>query len=225
MLILSLFLIAGCGGNKARQEREAALAEQVQKALEDQGKTIVVGNEEPEENVPDPEPTLPADTPEPENPFGDLDVNTNLKDIATFGKDMKFIVGSENPSKDITTILNIKSLFMKYNLETGDAIMDKEANDLTTKNYFVIGSPCGNSVAATLLKKYIDKKGDCHIFRSGEAWVRVIPTSKTNFAIYIGGDDSAETERAAMLLGNFNYYAVHGDFVRVGGTVENPSIE
>ena len=220
--IIAALLISGCKvGSTDRAAKEAELAYKIKEALEKNGTTVEIVTDGSEEDI-----NETAGQPEkPEETAPGFELNADLKDLDEFGKSMNFIVGKNNPPKDVVTVVNLKSLFMKYELETGDALLDTEITGYANKNYFVIGSPCGNAVAAKLLKKYVDDKGGCHIFNEGEAWIRLIPTSKETFAVYVGGDNSNETEKAAMVLGNFNYYAVHGDLVRIGGTAENPSIQ
>ena len=115
----------------------------------------------------------------------------------------------------IATSLDIQLLLILTNV---DGLFDRNPKE----NGAVLINEIGDIEKC---KKYVDDKGGCHIFNEGEAWIRLIPTSKETFAVYVGGDNSNETEKAAMVLGNFNYYAVHGDLVRVGGTAENPSIQ
>ncbi|HLC46563.1 MAG TPA: hypothetical protein VJI75_02370 [Candidatus Nanoarchaeia archaeon] len=223
--IFIIFLISGCTGSQVRALREAELEKKMGEALEKKNITVDDAQNASENIAAQNNITLPAQSLMENKSDEYLPPIADLKDIATFGKGMKFIIGRKSPSKDIVTVLNLKSLFMKEKLETGDAIMDNEATDYKSKNYFVVGSPCNNTIAAELLKSYIAKAGSCHIFRQGEAWIRIIPTSDKNYAVYFGGDNAVDTEKAAMALGNYNYYALHGDKVKIEGSVESPIVD
>ena len=217
-LIFLVLLTTSCTiGSTARAQKEAELNEKMKEVFEREGMEIVP-LDGPEEPVPEPieEPEI-QENPEANQTGQAFAVNGDLKDILEFGQKMEFIIGTDNPSKDVTTVINLKALFIPQFVAAGDAILDKEMKDIGVKNYFVVGSPCGNTVAAKPFAEKITAKGDCHSFPEGEAWIALIPTSKEKFAVYLGGDNSTETEKAAMVLGNFNYYAVHGELIRVNG--------
>ncbi|MBU0536339.1 MAG: hypothetical protein KKE20_05200 [Nanoarchaeota archaeon] len=155
----------------------------------------------------------------------EYDLEYSLADLdEVLDRGFFFIVGNKAPAMDVVTISEIQADLRDLNLETGNAKLADEVSDYTTEDYIVIGSPCDNPIAAKLLAKEIAEKGDCNIFDTGAAWIKIFKTSPDNIAIFVGGDRPVYTRIAGSVLGNFEDYGLVGTAVEVTGPADRPSV-
>jgi len=168
-------------------------------------------------------PTAAPGNNETEEPPGTL--TADLSQFKSFGGGMEFIVGNKAPASDVMTIINMKSKLAGKGLDTGKTMLSSEISNYKNDNYFVFGSPCDNPVAAELFAKNIQSKGSCQIFEPAEGVIRLIPTSGSNFVMYIGGNSPDTTKKAAKAVEDFDIYRLRGTYVKVTGTIDAIQIE
>ena len=86
--------------------------------------------------------------------------------------------------------------------------------DVTAVNAIVVGGPCANSAAATLM----GNPENCVAgFEPGKAMVKLFENGN-KVALLVAGYSSDDTRRAARVLANHADYDLSGDEVVISGT-------
>lgn len=99
-------------------------------------------------------------------------------------------------------------------INVGAAKLDTEVEDIGAVNAIVVGGPCANSAAATLM----GNPENCAAgFEPGKAIVKLFE-NQGHVALLVAGYDALDTRRAARVLANHADYALSGDEVVVTGT-------
>ncbi len=105
------------------------------------------------------------------------------------------------------------------------AVLDSEVTDPMEKNLIVVGGPCVNTVAATLM----GNPSDCTAgFEEGKAIIKLFNHDNGKVALLVAGYSAMDTRRAAMVLADYKDYAsnLKGTEVVVSGTdLTNINIE
>ena len=102
-------------------------------------------------------------------------------------------------------------------IQVGTAKLDSDISDIAAQNLLVVGGPCANSVAATLM----GNPSDCaEGFVDGEAILKLWSQDNGNVALLVAGYSAADTRRASKVIANYKDYAeeLKGDEVKVKGT-------
>jgi len=90
-------------------------------------------------------------------------------------------------------------------IPVGMAVLDKDAT-IGNNNLIVVGGPCANTVAATLL----GNPADCTSgFEAGKAKIKLF-TSGTKVSLLVAGYGAMETQGASRVLSNFEDYTLSG---------------
>ncbi|MEM2121452.1 MAG: S-layer protein [Candidatus Woesearchaeota archaeon] len=96
-------------------------------------------------------------------------------------------------------------------------VLDREVSDYKAQNLIVVGGPCVNSIAATLMPYTTD----CwEGFTPGKALIKLFEHPNGNVALLVAGYSADDTRRAARVLANYKDYAskLKGTEVVVTGT-------
>ncbi len=105
------------------------------------------------------------------------------------------------------------------------AVLDSEVTDPMDKNLIVVGGPCVNTVAATLM----GNPSDCTAgFEQGKAIIKLFNHDNGKVALLVAGYSAEDTRRAALALADYKDYAdkLKGTEVIVSGTdLTNINIE
>ncbi len=110
-------------------------------------------------------------------------------------------------------------------INPGVAVLDSEIQDPMDKNIVVVGGPCVNTVAATLLGNPSDCKSG---FEQGKAMIKLFNHDNGKVALLVAGYAAMDTRRAARVLADYKDYAsqLKGTEVIVSGTdLTNINIE
>lgn len=102
-------------------------------------------------------------------------------------------------------------------IQVGTAKLDTAITDVAAQNLLVMGGPCANSVAATLM----GNPANCaEGFVEGEAMIRLFSQSNGNVAMLVAGSSAMDTRRASKVVSNYRDYkdSLMGDEVKVKGT-------
>ncbi len=103
-------------------------------------------------------------------------------------------------------------------LNVGAAKLDSEISDVGANNLIVVGGPCANKVAATVLGKTFPACGADSGIDAGTAVLQEVVQSSGKVALVAAGYDAADTRRATKVLGNYDTYQLSGAKVIVTGT-------
>lgn len=99
-------------------------------------------------------------------------------------------------------------------IAVGAAVLDTEVTDYTAQNLIVVGGPCANSVAATLM----GNPADCAAgFEQGKAIIKLYEQNG-HVAILVAGYSGMDTRRASRVLAQYSKYALSGTEMVVVGT-------
>jgi hypothetical protein len=99
-------------------------------------------------------------------------------------------------------------------ISVGAAKLASEVADITAINAIVVGGPCANAAAATLM----GNPEDClEGFTEGKAIIKLYENGD-NVAILVAGMTALDTRRASRVLANYKDYALSGKEVEVSGT-------
>ncbi len=105
------------------------------------------------------------------------------------------------------------------------AVLDSEVTDPMDKNLIVVGGPCVNTIAATLM----GNPSDCTAgFEPGKAIIKLFNHDNGKVALLVAGYSAEDTRRAALALADYKDYAdkLKGTEVIVSGTdLTNINIE
>ncbi|MGC8929377.1 MAG: S-layer protein [Candidatus Woesearchaeota archaeon] len=83
-------------------------------------------------------------------------------------------------------------------------VLDKEVSNYQAQNLIVVGGPCVNSIAATLMPYTTD----CwEGFTPGKAIIKLFEHSNGNVALLVAGYSADDTRRASKVLANYKDYA------------------
>ncbi|HSU73259.1 MAG TPA: hypothetical protein VLJ21_05425 [Candidatus Binatia bacterium] len=102
-------------------------------------------------------------------------------------------------------------------IPVGSAKLDKDISDVGAQNLIVVGGPCANSVAASLM----GNPADCaEGFKEGEGIIKLYKASSGKVAVLAAGYSALDTRRVTRVLSNFKEYAsqLKGTEVKVKGT-------
>lgn len=108
--------------------------------------------------------------------------------------------------------------FTLSKLNVGAAKLDTEISDVAANNLIVVGGPCANRVAATVLGKTFPACGADSGITANTGIIKEVAQSTGKVALVVAGWESADTRRATRVLANFDQYALSGSMVTVTGT-------
>ncbi len=105
--------------------------------------------------------------------------------------------------------------FVVQKIEVGAAKLASEVSDVTAQNSIVVGGPCANTAAATLM----GNPADCtEGFEEGKAMIKLYENANGNVALLVAGYSALDTRRASVVLANFADYKLTGKEASVAGT-------
>ncbi len=90
-----------------------------------------------------------------------------------------------------------------------------------TGNYIVVGGPCVNSIAATLLKSGADCKAG---FVEGEATVKLFEQSNGKVALLVAGMTALDTRRATRVLNDYKTHQAAGTLTGTSVVVKGKTL-
>jgi hypothetical protein len=102
-------------------------------------------------------------------------------------------------------------------IPVGSAKLDKDIADTGAQNLIVVGGPCANTVAASLM----GNPADCtQGFKEGEGIIKLYSASSGKVALLAAGYSALDTRRVTRVLSNYKDYAssLKGSEVKVKGT-------
>ncbi|MBD3313788.1 hypothetical protein GF345_05070 [Candidatus Woesearchaeota archaeon] len=230
IVILLLMLSTGCQESDDKDEEENFSEDQAAEENTGGGADESVnetGDEEPQENetsdvADDEDDAEPEPQPDPEPEYELVHTLADIDEI--FQDDFFFIVGNQAPAMDVVTISEIQVALRDLDIQTGTAELADEVDDISAKNYIVVGNPCDNPAAAELMSDEIEEQDDCNVLESGTAQIRLFKTSPDSIAILVSGDRPVYTRIAGDVLGNFDEYPLTGTAVEIRGPADNPSL-
>ncbi|MFT4343587.1 MAG: S-layer protein, partial [Candidatus Woesearchaeota archaeon] len=93
-------------------------------------------------------------------------------------------------------------------IEVGRSVLDTEITNVAADNLIVVGGPCANTVAATLLGVSPNAPGCFEDFpvSQGEGIIKMVE-SGDKVAVIVAGYSAADTRAAAEVLANYEDYA------------------
>ncbi|MCB9359406.1 hypothetical protein H6503_05725 [Candidatus Woesearchaeota archaeon] len=93
-------------------------------------------------------------------------------------------------------------------IEVGKAVLDSEVGNVASDNLIVVGGPCANEVAATLLDISNDRPACYEDFPvpEGQGIIKMVENGD-NVAVVVAGYSAADTRNAAQVLANYEDYA------------------
>ena len=101
-------------------------------------------------------------------------------------------------------------------IEIPPAKLDSEIIDYKAENLIVVGGPCANSVASSLLG--IPQDDNCYKdFKEGEGIIKLVQNGD-KIAIVAAGFSALDTRKTAKVLRDFKQYDLTGDEIQVIGT-------
>jgi hypothetical protein len=99
-------------------------------------------------------------------------------------------------------------------IEVGAAVLDTEVADYTAQNLIVVGGPCANTVAASLM----GNPADCAAgFEQGKAIIKLFENNG-KVAVLVAGYSDMDTRRASRVLAGYTKYSLSGAEMQVVGT-------
>lgn len=139
-----------------------------------------------------------------------------LADFPAKFERLTIVVGEDAPAQDIVTAANLAGVLKQLDIRMGETKLDREVLDLRTRDYLVVGSPCDNTAAATLLGIPSERhKNQCAVIPYGEGHIRLIATNDANVALLITGGSPRDVEHAAKRLAEFQQRPLSGTLVTV----------
>jgi hypothetical protein len=124
------------------------------------------------------------------------------------------VVGDKSQVQNVIIAADILTAMAMENLKVGKGLLSSEV--ALNQNMIVVGNPCENPMAKKLFtKEIVQNAGDCQVFSPGESIVKVIPTSDSTFALYVGGYSPVETDKAAQELINYKDTGLIGSSIQV----------
>ena len=98
-------------------------------------------------------------------------------------------------------------------ISAGTARLAREVGDITAQNAIVMGGPCANTAAATIL----DNPEPCgKDFSPNTALIKLIEHDNGNVALLVAGYDPIDTRRAARVVAEYEKYQDRNQFVGMG---------
>ena len=89
-------------------------------------------------------------------------------------------------------------------ISPGIGQLASEAGDIRSKNTIVVGGPCANAAAATLM----DNPQPCgKDFSQGKALIRLVEHTNGNVALLVAGYDAIDTRRAARVVAEYEKWS------------------
>ena len=98
-------------------------------------------------------------------------------------------------------------------ISAGTARLAREVGDITAQNSIVIGGPCANTAAATILG---NPKPCGKDFSPNTALIKLIEHGNGNVALLVAGYDPIDTRRAARVVAEYEKYQDRNQFVGMG---------
>ncbi len=101
-------------------------------------------------------------------------------------------------------------------ISVGAAVLASEAGDVKSKNVILVGGPCANAAAATVMG---NPQPCFQGFEAGKAMLKLYENNG-NIALLVAGESAADTRRASRVLAMYDKYATQlkGTEVEVAGT-------
>jgi len=103
-------------------------------------------------------------------------------------------------------------------LNIGSAVLDTEVSDVTNNNMIVVGGPCINKVAATLMGKADYACGADSGIPENKGVIKLFEQTTGKVAMLVAGWEAMDTRRAARVVAKYSDYALSGTDVVVTGT-------
>ena len=110
------------------------------------------------------------------------------------------------------------SAYTLTKLSVGAAKLDSEISDVGASNLIVVGGPCANKVAASVLGKTYPACGDASGIAKDTAIIKAVKQTSGKVALVVAGWEAIDTKRATRVLANYDQYALSGAAVTVTGT-------
>ena len=114
----------------------------------------------------------------------------------------------------VSTAASGVSSYTLTKLSVGAAKLDSEISDAGASNLIVVGGPCANKVAASVMGVTCANHG----IAQGTAIIKAIKQASGKTALVVAGYDAIDTRRATRVLANYDQYALTGSEVVVTGT-------
>jgi hypothetical protein len=111
---------------------------------------------------------------------------------------------------------NVESVEVQQ-IPVGSAKLDKDISDVGAQNLIVVGGPCANTVAASLM----GNPADCSAgFKENEGTIKLYKATTGKVAVLAAGFSALDTRRVTRVLANYKDYSssLKGMEVRVTGT-------
>lgn len=103
-------------------------------------------------------------------------------------------------------------------LNVGAAKLDSEISDASANNLIIVGGPCANRLAATVLGKTFPACGADSGIAADTAVIKEVAQSSGKVALVVAGYNAVDTRRATRVLANYDTFALSGSSVTVTGT-------
>lgn len=103
------------------------------------------------------------------------------------------------------------------NIKVPSARLDSEITDISAQNLIVVGGPCANSVAASLLGVEMNYPACADGFEEGKAMIKAVDTDDVT-ALIVAGFSALDTRKATTVLSDYGNYNLEGDELIVVGT-------
>lgn len=102
-------------------------------------------------------------------------------------------------------------------IPVGTAKLASEVSNVAGQNLIVVGGPCVNGVAATLMGRSLGGAGCADGFEEGKAIIKLYENGD-NVAMLVAGATGLDTRRACRVLADWDAYNLEGDEMQVVGT-------
>jgi len=103
-------------------------------------------------------------------------------------------------------------------LNIGAAVLDTEVSDVTNNNMIVVGGPCINKVAATIMGKADYACGAESGIPENKGLIKLFEQTTGKVAMLVAGWEAMDTRRAARVVAKYADFALTGTEVVVTGT-------
>lgn len=136
--------------------------------------------------------------------------------VITYPDEYSYGLAFVSPTAAVATTSGGVETVEMVPIQVGSAKLDTEIADATAQNLIVVGGPCANSVAATLM----GNPADCAAgFVPGEAMIKLFEQTNGKVAVLVAGYSALDTRRASRVLANYkDYTGLAGASVTVKGT-------
>jgi malate/lactate dehydrogenase len=102
-------------------------------------------------------------------------------------------------------------------IPVGTAKLASEVSNVASQNMIVVGGPCANSVAATLMNRAQSWPACGEGFEEGKAIIKLYENGN-RVAMLVAGATALDTRRASRVLADHTAYSLSGMEMQVVGT-------